>query len=126
MFLILMVLHDTALLNDLLMEWNSAGAPGVTVLPSIGLGRMKKLAGLREDLPLIPSLEDILRPNEESNRTLFAIVETEEMVDRIVAATMKITGDLDLPQTGILAVLPVMRCYGLHRKEGPDNENSYS
>jgi len=32
-----------------------------------------------------------------------------------VAATQKVTGDLNLPNSGILSVLPVVRSYGLNR-----------
>jgi nitrogen regulatory protein PII len=124
MFMILLVLHQTEKLNDILSAWDEAGASGVTILPSTGLGRIRRMNGLREDMPLFPSLEDILRPDEVANRTIFTIVENEEFVDRILEATQQVTGDLNLPNTGILAVIPVARCYGLHRKEASDDENS--
>lgn len=53
---------------------------------------------------------------ENQNRTLFTIVATEEWVDKVIAATQAITGDLNLPNTGFLVVLPVIRAYGLDRK----------
>jgi len=43
-------------------------------------------------------------------------VEGQEMIDRVVAATERIIGNLDEPNTGILTVIPVSRIYGLHRK----------
>jgi len=118
MHLIMFVLHDPEKLSELLNGWNEAGVSGVTVIPSTGIGRLKAADILREDLPLMPSLEDILEAPERYNRTLFTLVEGQEMIDRVVAATEHIIGDLDEPNTGILTVIPVSRIYGLHRKTG--------
>jgi hypothetical protein len=41
-----------------------------------------------------------------------------EMVDKGVAATQEITGDLNLPNTGILVALPVALAYVLDWKPG--------
>jgi nitrogen regulatory protein PII len=117
-YLILMVLHDTTCLDDVLSAWEDCGVSGVTILPSTGMARLRQKAALREDLPLIPRIEDILQHAENSNRTLFTIVYGDEIVDKVVAATQEITGDLNLPNTGILVVLPVARAYGLDRKTG--------
>jgi hypothetical protein len=62
---------------------------------------------------------------ETLNRTLFTIVPSEEMVDKVVAATEGLIGNLNLPNTGILAVIPLSRVYGLDRKDYQD-ENSHN
>lgn len=117
MYMIIFVLHDPGLLHDVLNAWDAAGAKGVTILPSTGLKRLQTYDVLREDMPLIPSIEDIMSHGEKLNRTLFTIVENDEMVDKIVEATQSVTCDLDLPNTGILTVLPVARVYGLNRRD---------
>jgi nitrogen regulatory protein PII len=116
MFMILFVLHDQNLLQDVLDAWEKAGVGGITVLFSTGLKRMQSRDVLREDLPLIPSLDDLVAQEEHFNRTLLTVVHDDAMVDAVVAATQAITGDLNLPNTGILTVLPVARAYGLDRK----------
>lgn len=116
MHLIMFVLHDPEKLTELLNSWDAAGVSGVTIIPSTGIGRLKASDMLREDLPLMPSLEDILEAPERYNRTLFTLVEGQEMIDRVVEATERVIGDLDEPNTGILTVIPVSRIYGLHRK----------
>ncbi len=118
MHLIMFVLHDPEKLSELLLSWEDVGVGGVTVIPSTGIGRLKASDMLREDLPLMPSLEDILEAPERYNRTLFTLVEGQEMIDRVVKATESIIGDLDEPNTGILTVIPVSNIYGLHRKAG--------
>jgi hypothetical protein len=94
------------------MAWENAGVKGVTILPSTGLNRMQKRA-LQEDMPIIPSLEDFFQSNEEGNRTLFTVVNGEEMVDKILEATENIVGSLNDPNTGVLIVLPVVKTYGI-------------
>ena len=116
MFMIIFVLHDTALLNDILNAWEESGVSGATVIPSTGMARIRQRPGFRDDLPLIPSAEDLLERWEETNRTLFTLVPDQAKVDAVVAATLRVTGDLDQPNTGILAVLPVAQVYGLNRK----------
>jgi nitrogen regulatory protein PII len=116
MFMIYFVLHDPNRLKDILEAWEKAGVSGITILLSTGLKRLKADDVLREDLPLIPSLEDLIQQEERTNRTLFTVVKDDEMVEKVVEATQSITGDLNNPNTGILTVLPVVKAYGLDRK----------
>ncbi|NPV56682.1 MAG: hypothetical protein HPY76_08435 [Anaerolineae bacterium] len=117
MYMILFVLHDTNSLEAVLNGWESAGVTGITILPSTGLGRIRTNAALREDLPLIPRLEDILCHDEQLNRTLFTIVKDDATVAKVKDATERILGDLCNPNTGIMAVLPVAQVYGLQPKQ---------
>lgn len=116
MYMVMFVLHDPSLLKDVLEVWDAAGVSGVTIFPSTGLRRLQTQDVLREDIPLIPSLEDLIQQEERLNRTLFTIVQDDEMVEKVVQATQSITGDLNNPNTGILTVLPVIKAYGLDRK----------
>jgi len=116
MFFILYVLNDPDLLDPMINAWEEAGVKGITVLASTGMARLRERGALREDLPLIPSLDDIIEQYQDTNRTLFTIVQTQEVVHAVVHATEKIVGDLDAPNTGILVVLPVVQAYGLNRR----------
>jgi len=115
MYFILLVLHNIDLLEEVLAAWESAGAGGVTVLPSIGYAKIKDKRSLREDFPLIPGLSDVIENENDQNRTLLSIVKTEEVKDRVIAVTREVVGDLNLPDTGILAVMPVRQAFGLDR-----------
>lgn len=117
MYLILFVLHDAEKVHDLLDAWEKVGVSGVTILHSSGLGRVRgNKPGLRDDLPLIPSLEALLNHEEEFSRTLFSIVQGEEIVEKLVEATQEVVGDLSLPDTGLLVVTPVIHAYGLQKQ----------
>jgi nitrogen regulatory protein P-II 1 len=115
MKLILFVLHDPDKLRDLLDAWKEAGISGATVLFSTGLGRIDQASALRDDLPLMPSLEDFLPKVEHLSRTVFSMIDDKTVVEDVVAATQRVVGDLCEPDRGLLMVLPVERVYGLRQ-----------
>ena len=117
--LVVFVLDDPDRCRDVLDAWEAAGAPGVTILDSSGLGRVRR-AGRRDDLPLMPSLADLFRREEDHHRTLFSVVKNQSQVEAIAQATQAIIGELDRGHTGLLFVVPVSQVYGLHKKRESD------
>ncbi|MDH7490371.1 MAG: P-II family nitrogen regulator [Anaerolineae bacterium] len=112
--LLALVLDNLEQCPAVLDAWEAAGVGGVTILESSGLGRLRGI--VRDDLPLIPSLRDLFATREFQHRTLFTVVEDEETLERVIAATEKVVGDLDEPHTGLLFVVPVSRVLGLHKR----------
>jgi hypothetical protein len=112
--MVLLVLQNSELLNDILTVWREKGAKGVTVLPSVGMSHISRMVALREDLPLMPGINDMVESSTDQNHTLFTIVENEQIADQIVEAALTITGDLDQPNTGIIATWPISRVIGLN------------
>lgn len=115
MFLVLFVLHDPELVEEVLSAWEQAGVGGVTILHSSGLGRVRQ-GMLRDDLPIFPTLESLEKLSEEFSRTLFSVVADQATIDRLVAATQQIVGDLSKPETGFLVVLPVSQAFGMNKR----------
>ncbi len=115
--LVVLVLDDPDKCRDVLDAWEAAGAPGVTILDSTGIGRVRR-AGIRDDVPLMPSLSDLLQREEDHHRTLFSIVKDESQIEAIVQATRAVVGKLDQENTGLLFVVPVSQVYGLRQREG--------
>ena len=110
--MILLVIDDPDQCPSILDAWDELGVGGITILDSTGLGRMRK-SGIRDDIPLMPSLSHLLKGREERHRTIFTVVENEEWVDRIIEKTQSILGDLNEANVGVLFVLPVSRVVGL-------------
>ena len=117
-YMVCLVVDDADQCPTVLDAWEEAGVPGVTILASTGLGRIRK-AGLRDDMPLLPNIHDLFESEEVQHRTMFAVVETQEMVDKLVGAVEEIIGDLDDPHTGFMFVMPVSQVfgYGKHRTD---------
>ncbi len=114
--MILLVLDDVNNCFPVLDAWEAAGVSGVTILDSTGLGRVRASSSFRDDFPLMPSIFNLMKSREERHRTIFTVVESDEMVDKLIQITEKITGSLDAPNVGVLFVLPVTRAVGLQRK----------
>jgi nitrogen regulatory protein PII len=119
-YLVVLVLDDPNQCRDVLDAWEAAGAPGVTILDSSGLGRVRR-ATLRDDLPLMPSLSDLLQRDEDHHRTLFSLIKDQSQIEAIVQATQTVIGDLENKDTGLLFVVPVSHVYGQRKVGGTKN-----
>ena len=111
-FLVVLIVDNPDNCPDVLDAWDAIGITGITILESTGMGRLKK-ALLRDDLPLMPSLSEILSTREVPHRTLFSVVSSQEKVDKMVAEAKKALGDFTAPHTGFLFVVPVLEAHGL-------------
>lgn len=110
--MVLLIVNNIDRIPDVLDAWEALQVPGITILESTGMGTMKK-TDYRDDLPLMPSLSDLFRSKEHRHRTLFTVVESEELVEKLITVSQQILGDLNRPRNGVLFVLPVSRVVGL-------------
>ncbi|MBN2472508.1 MAG: hypothetical protein JXN59_17415 [Anaerolineae bacterium] len=95
---------------DMLEAWDEAGAPGITILETTGLNTLRKSSGVRDDLPLMPSLADIFRATEEHHRTIFSVVNDEAQVEALMAATERVFDRYEAEKrenSAVVFVLPV-------------------
>jgi nitrogen regulatory protein PII len=113
--LVVFVLGSLEQCSSILEAWETAGAPGITILESTGLQRIRGV--MRDDLPLIPSLSDLLSSQELRHRTLFTVVPEETDVERIISATEKVVGGFNRHHAGFLFVVPVSRVLGLEKRD---------
>jgi nitrogen regulatory protein PII len=114
MYMVIFVLHDPDKVDRLLQAWEKAGIRGATILYSSGLGRLHGSHWM-DDIPLFPSLESLSEHEEFFSRTIFTVVNSEEIVNRLIESTEAVVGNLSQPETGFLVVLPVLRTYGLDK-----------
>lgn len=116
-----LVLDNPALLNDVLVAWTDAGVVGITILESTGVHRVRSRAST-QDVPFMLGFSRLMRTDQVGHNTLFAVVPGLEVVERVVAATEKVVGDLSQPNTGVLFAVPVAAAWGLPKLplEPPD------
>jgi nitrogen regulatory protein PII len=110
-YMVLLIVYNINSCPDVLDAWEAAKVPGITILESTGLGSLRQ-KGLRDDLPLMPSIADIFRSREHHHRTIFTVVEGDETVEHLIEVTQNIMGDLNQPHNGVMFVLPVSRVVG--------------
>jgi hypothetical protein len=117
MSMILFVLHDSEKLEPLLTAWEESGVSGVTVFKSTGIGRIRKDKALRDDIPLMPGVQDFFPAPEHVGRTIFTITDDDSIIPDILAATERVVGSLSDPGIGILVVIPTAGIYGLRKRK---------
>ncbi len=111
--LIVLIVDDVSKVDDVLSAWIECGVTGASSLDTYGIHEL--LPGeLREDLPLIPSLADLMHHNrEEPNRLIFSVIRDDFDLEHLVAVTEAILGKMADPHTGICFTVPIGRVWGL-------------
>ncbi len=117
-YLVVLIVDNNDICPDVLDAWQEIGVPGITILASTGIGRVRK-ALLSDDIPLLPSINSLFVREEENHRTLFSVVQSQEMVDKMIAVAQEKIGSLEDPQSGFLFVTPVSQVVGW-KKPGTD------
>ena len=106
---LIVILHKTDNLTELLDTWQNIGVPGVTMFEGVGgyraNQRLKK--GFRS------SLEHLFRMDELHSKTLIAVIDDDDLLERAIAEAERLIGDFDDPNTGLLFTLPVNQVVGL-------------
>ncbi|MCH8009859.1 MAG: hypothetical protein IIC91_13455 [Chloroflexi bacterium] len=107
---VFLVLHDSGLLDDIIKAWREAGAPAITILDSVGTREIEDKGSL-DDLPLMPSIKDLIQADDAPRKTMFAIIKND-MVDAVIQATEATLGDLTEKDRGILMVIELAKVVG--------------
>ncbi|MBP8974186.1 MAG: hypothetical protein KBH93_09950 [Anaerolineae bacterium] len=93
--------------------WEELGAPGVTLIESHGLHRLRERSKTLE-INLIVSLTSLMRQMEETNQIIFSVVD-DDLVDSLIDAAGDVLGAVDpnWQGVGVAFVLPVERTVGM-------------
>ncbi len=110
--MIIFVLNDLDKSADLLEAWEAAGARGITCINTTGLGNLRNTAEIA-DIPFYLSLADILKSKQHHHCTFFTVVDSENLLEKLIEVAQDVTGGLDAPNTGILFTIPVSSVYGM-------------
>ena len=108
--LLMAVLDDPSHIWEVLDAWQELGVGDATIMDSTGLNRARRL---RDDLPLFPSVHDLLESTEDHHRTLWSVIDDSIDLEAVVAATEGIVGPLDRPHAGVIVAIPVLKVWGL-------------
>jgi hypothetical protein len=110
MYMLVMVLDDTAHLSDVLSAWESAGVSGVTIIESTGLNRV--LQRHSADMAFA-RFSQMFGSGRVGHNTLFTVIDSLDLAETAVKATEAVLGNLNEPDTGIIFALPVAKTWGL-------------
>lgn len=104
MQMVMFVLDDPNRLDEILEAWEAIGVSGVTIVESTGIHRWR---AQRVRVPFRYGFQRLVESQQEGHYTLFTIVKGEETVRRCIAAAENVVGDLDTPNSGVIASWPL-------------------
>jgi nitrogen regulatory protein PII len=111
MHMLFFVLDDPARLDEVLDAWDAIGVTGVTIIESSGINRRKRARQV--GTPFMAGINRLMSSQQESHYTLITIVKGEEVVSKCITAVEEIVGDLNLPNSGVLAAWPLPMVKGV-------------
>ncbi len=120
MHIVMFVLDDPTFLDEVLNAWESIGVSGVTIIESTGINRRKRARQVGS--MVMAGFNRLMSSDEESHYTLFTIVQDMEMVQNCIDAVEKIVGDLNLPDSGVLASWPLGLVKGVQASDSTSKD----
>lgn len=111
MYLLVEVLEQTQHLPALLEGFAKIGVTGTTVIDSIGMGRVLMQSGA--DIPVIGAIREVLAKGKPTNKTIFAVIENKQTVEKAIKVIRSFCGNLNDPGKGILFTFPLEYVEGL-------------
>ncbi|MEG2429521.1 MAG: hypothetical protein RSA79_02480 [Oscillospiraceae bacterium] len=111
MQVLFLVLNKVDCLENLLINLAQAGVKGGTIIDSTGMARA---LGDSEDNNIWGSLRMLLDPQREESKTLFFILENEQ-VATVRKIINEVTGGLDKPDSGIMFGFDLLFVEGLKK-----------
>jgi len=113
MYALFLVLNETDYLDEILARFVDVGVQGATILDSQGMA--SALASSRgRDFPLFGSLKTLMEGARPYNKTIFTVVDSEQLVERVVEAVKDVLGDVDHPSVGFMFSVPIGKVYPLN------------
>lgn len=114
MHALILVLNKVDELEDVLAAMLKAGVKGATIIDSQGMGSAIVI-GDHQNLPIFGSLRSMFDREHPFNKTVFTVIESDELLSDVVQAIRSTVGDLDKPGEGLMFTIPVSNVYGMRQ-----------
>lgn len=112
MHVLFLVLNETEYMEDVLNKLMEVGVKGATILDSQGMGS-KILANKYASSNLFGTLKTAFDREHPFNKTIFTVIETEDLLQKAIEAIQSVAGDLSQPGEGLMFTVPVGQVMGM-------------
>ena len=107
MQLLVHITNHEDVVNPIMVKFAKAGLHGATVVDCEGM--LKSLNEDSVDAPAIfGGLRQFMNPGRQQNKMMFVVMKDEE-IQTAINIIHEVSGDMKLPNTGILFTLPITR-----------------
>lgn len=112
MHALILVLNETEYLEDILNNLMTIGVKGATILESQGMGSAIMTGDFASSsrFGVLKTAFDRERPY---NKTIFAVIEDEELLHLAIKTIREVSGGLSKPGEGLLFTVPVGNVMGM-------------
>lgn len=115
MYALFIVLNQVDYLDEILEKFVEVGVRGATVLDSQGMAGAIVHGG--GNLPLFGSLKHLMDGARAYNKTIFSVLESEEMVEKATTAVQGVLDDLPADGLGFMFSVPIGKVYCMSREK---------
>ena len=112
MHVLFLVLNKTEYLEDILNGLMEIGVKGATILDSQGMGS-KILTNQYASSSLFGTLKTAFDREHPFNKTIFTVIETDELLQKAIERIQSCAGDLSQPGEGLMFTVPVGQVFGM-------------
>jgi nitrogen regulatory protein P-II 1 len=102
--------------DDILAGFVDVGVSGATILDSQGMASAIVNSD-KENVPIFGYLKSLLQDAKPYNKTIFTVLESEELVEKAVAVVQKITGHASSSSVGFMFTVPIGKIYPMGLSE---------
>lgn len=113
MYVLFLVLNEVDYLDDILSTFLDIGVKGATILDSQGMGSVL-VNSENGDIPLFRSLKSFLDSSRPYNKTIFTVIQSEELAKKAMKAVNDVVGDISRPGVGLMFTIPIGHIYGMN------------
>ena len=112
MYVLFIVLNKLDYLDEILAKFVDLGVGGATIVDSQGMAGA--IVDSNNKVPIFGLLKSILDGSKPYNKTIFSVLESEEAVEKVVAAIRKILSKESPRGTGFMFTVPLGKVYRFH------------
>ena len=110
MFVLFVVLNEIDYIEDILSGFVRKKISGATILESQGMGSAIANSN-NESIPLFATLRMLLGDSHPYSKTIFTVLEDEEMVEKAVRVVQDVVEDIEANGIGIMFSVPIAKVY---------------
>ncbi len=114
MHVLFIVLNAIDYLDDILSGFVEVGVSGATILDSQGMGSTI-VSSQNKSIPLFGALHMLLEDSHPYSKTIFTVLENDELVDKAVAVVRDVVGDISDTGVGFMFTVPIGKTYQMGR-----------
>lgn len=103
-----LVLNKEEYLEEILDMFLETGVKGATILDSQGMGR-----AIGESDYLFGAIRKIIDGSRPYNKTIFTVIEDENLLEEVIDRVQSILGDISEPGIGMMFTIPLGKVYGM-------------